>query len=1064
MRQSRLLLLLLLLLVCAGAAVAWLIAQGPGHDATGGAPLSDLPVNLDGAAPLSGCATPPDGESATNRETTPRTQPERPKTQPRPERPLKPDGAELGPEEWLIKGRIQFAEGLPLDTASTFAGGWHEVTINFLADGADGEVAGCAPAIEPDGRFREVFDAADLPFPLRDGNLPPGRWQVVCNLDGEVRNMWDLGEELTIEQLPGLVQPVISGRVIDFGDVTLGHAALFGETWLVTGRVVHSSGRAVANFDSIMLAVFSDGGRVAECYFKTDQQGRFTATLWDDEVLSAPPAQWDARLFNSDDGFWDSEGSSPHHIVVALPKPQVRGRVIDYGEIKVGGSLLEVEAEMEGIQPELLPDGRLQQSFWTEYAGRAAGLNVHDGYHDLDATVYPSPAKTTIWLPEGRYEYGGYLDGDGDYYPLVEGFVSVPDGQVVPLKLHFKRHRVIPLELHTSEGVDVSRATVIWQAVRGEDEFVCYEYLSGSPPFTVPVFPGLTTKVQVEADGFAPVEGSVTESDEKLVLKLEAVAAGVATLRIQVPELPEAIADLPEALLVVVRLDNGGTVYGVYAGSGEHVVPVPAAGAYKVTLAGGGNWGYPGGVLSGPVEVTVKVGDDVPVTLPAIGLPPWPFEAGGYVSNVRCAGRPISLDTDVLIGEGNGTVRASMSTGQEFSLSAPPVAIPDGDQRIPLEVPAPSEEGEQLAVSLELEARIEVRVTRQGKPVTSFQATADGADGFSASAGAMEGTVLLWAPPGATAVTMNLLGRSFTRRSVEVSRGTLARVDFTLDSVRVEFDLAGDDEDYYVDSSNDLPPPWRVYLLSDDTEQEMHDLWGDEAVLMNPGRYRIVPGYGDPGLAFELDISDGKDRVVNLPELPRLKLYSVRLKFDTSAFGDKWFDADISTCPASRLVKAAPYSSFSWTQTRAVPDGIELLDVPAGAELVVIGSIWLERGENEETWLLKPFRLKISGEGEVVNCTWVRGVPKGEAWWELQAYDVSLLPGLLFPLHNLDTLFPGRHELVFAGAGGVEVVREWIEVPADAESFDIPATLRATLEAKELLTPEQPNEMPLDEE
>ncbi|MCZ7607711.1 MAG: hypothetical protein M5U25_16935 [Planctomycetota bacterium] len=173
MRQSRLV-LILLLLVCAGAAVAWLIVQGPGHEAVGGGPLSDLPANLDHAAPLRGCA-PPDteGEPATNRETTPRMQPQGTRPEPRPQRPVKPDGTELGPEEWLIKGRILFAEGLPLDTATTFAGGWHEVTINFMPDGSDGEVTGCAPSIDPDGRFHDVYTESDLPFPLRDGAMPP---------------------------------------------------------------------------------------------------------------------------------------------------------------------------------------------------------------------------------------------------------------------------------------------------------------------------------------------------------------------------------------------------------------------------------------------------------------------------------------------------------------------------------------------------------------------------------------------------------------------------------------------------------------------------------------------------------------------------------------------------------------------------------------------------------------------------------------------------------------------------------------------------------------------------
>ncbi|MCB9933503.1 MAG: hypothetical protein H6841_08790 [Planctomycetes bacterium] len=1055
MRQSRLV-LFLLLLVCAGAVVAWLIVQGPGQEAGSAAPISDLPANLDGAAPLSGEAGRKD-KPATNREATPLEQPGDAKREPRPERPLKPDGTELGPEEWLVKGRVRFADGLPLDASLILQGEENGVAIYFRPDDAQaGHVWSFWPAMTGDCSFQEAYAVEDLPFPLRDGVVPPGRWQLTCPLEGNVRTMHDLGENLTIEQLPGLVTPTITGRVIDFGEVTLLHDILFGDQWLVTGRVVHSSGRAVANLGWLLLTVLDEDSMAAECYVATDAQGRFAGTFWNLAELAADPTAWNARLYPDENTYYQSEGSesrAARRIDVALPKPVVKGRVVDYGEIRVGGSLLEVEAVMEGLQPELLPDGRLRRSSWSEYPGRMGELYLGDGFNDMDVTIFPSPTKVTVWLPEGRYEYSGNLDGVGDYYPGVYGVVSVPDGQVVPLKLHFKRHRVIPLELQVPEGKQVSGATVRWEASNAEGEVVEQLTHMGSPLSAVPVFPGLTTRVRVESPGFAPVEGSVTDRDAKLVLKLEAVAAGVATLRIQVPELPEVIADRPEAFLSVVRLDNGGTVYGVNAGTGEHVVPVPAAGAYRVQLLGGGSWGYPGGVLSGPVEVTVKEGDDVPVTLPAIGPPPWPVQADGYVSNVRCAGRSISLETDVLIADGV-KVGVSITTGQDFSITAPPLAIADGDASIPLDVPAPSRPDEKLTVSLDLEARIDVRVTRQGKPVASFQATATGAGGFSSSAGAVEGTALLWAPPGTATVTANVLGRGFSR-GVEVKRSALARVDFELDAVRVEFDLGGDDERYAVDSSSEVPPPWRVYRLRDDSEEEIYDLWGDQVILMDPGRYRIVPGYGDPGLAQEIDISDGKDRVVNLPELPRMKLYSVRLKFDASALGDQWFNADISTCAVSRLARPDQYSWYNWVQTRALPDGIELLDVPADTELVVSGSIWLQRGDQEETWLLKPLRVKVSADGETINCTWVRGVPKGEEWWELQAFNVSLLPGLFLPLNEQDVLFPGRQELVFTGEDGKEAIREWVEVPAGTEEFNIPATLRAILEAKNLLAPRE---------
>src|SRR5690606_3843001 len=121
-------------------------------------------------------------------------------------------------------------------------------------------------------------------------------------------------------------------------------------------------------------------------------------------------------------------------------------------------------------------------------------------------------------------------------------------------------------------------------------------------------------------------------------------------------------------------------------------------------------------------------------------------------------------------------------------------------------------------------------------------------------------------------------------------------------------------------------------------------------------------------------------------------------------------------------------------------------------------------GDSTNTWLMKPLRIRVTADQQVASCSWTRSVPMAEEWWGLSAWNVSALQGLYIRVGDTQTLFPGRQELVFTDGAGKEVAREWIDVPADAESFSIPATLRATLEARELLAPIHPEEMPPDEE
>src|SRR5690606_2739396 len=115
---------------------------------------------------------------------------------------------------------------------------------------------------------------------------------------------------------------------------------------------------------------------------------------------------------------------------------------------------------VEGQTPELLPDGRLLRSNWVDYPGSSGTLDMWDGFFSANALIYPSPARTTLWVHAGRYEYYAEFWVEGFYYPVQSGIVSPRDGEVVVLKLKFPRYRMIPLEFEVPEGATVGSASV----------------------------------------------------------------------------------------------------------------------------------------------------------------------------------------------------------------------------------------------------------------------------------------------------------------------------------------------------------------------------------------------------------------------------------------------------------------------------------------------------------------------------------------------------------------------------------------------------------------------------
>ena len=1041
----------LLVLVCASALAVWYFLDLSGTQVHAPA-LTDSAANLDGSQPLEGkpagnetLKVPVDGFKHTDT-----TDPDA--------NPTKPEYSvtELGPDDWLLRGTITFSPEIPLDSARMFAGNDRFFSVFFQEDAEEDGAFEISPEAKPDGRFEYVIERDELEFVVDDDKLRPGRWQIVFDRSGEVLTLADVGDDVTLEQITGLVSPTATGHVIDFGSITLGHGQVFGDSWVVVGRIKHASGKPISLCSSPVLAIENRDEDVNEEYLATDEDGRFAIVLTSDSVPDNPQAWKTTLCASDDDSYLLSEGRKVR-TSVPLDRPAVRGRTVDYGEISVNGALIEIEAHMPGIEPVLTPEGKLARSLWNDYVGATASLYLGDSLLSRSTDLYPSPSRTVLWLPEGRYSYDARVN-EPNYWSACEGIVNAIDGQVTMLTLTFQKFEIIPVVFET-EGDLPQWVTAYWYIGEGEKVLASGSY-DGMPNMNIPVAPGATTFVNIHARGFKEVDAEATDSDERLLVPLTPWMTAVATLIVNAPALPEGYTDWPiPRLISVTRKDDGISIFYDWpepegdnkvrqqGGPTQAEVPVPAAGIYQVSVVGGSEYGYPGGVLSGLVEVTIVEGQTATVTLPPIAPPPWKIPASALTSKVTCAGNSISITSPVFTGQ-ESTEWTTLTTGQDISMDAPPVALPDGDQRREFSVEPPTKDSVRATVTLDLECRLEVHATRRGEAVHGFSITASGPSGASGQSTTVVvsdkgGVVQAWMPPGTVWVNCNI-GGSVAGKAVEITRGGVARLDFEFDSVRVEFQMAEIPDESY-DANTDIPPAWRVYRITESGRTEVESLWGPTVMLLSPARYVVVACYGEPVQTIEMDLSDGKDRVITLPELPSIQFVPVRLKFDVSVLGPDWSDADIEFATADQLTTPLEDMYFSWMGSRAMPDGLELIDVPLGADLVLTGTAY--HSGTDKTWVMKPLRIHVKGEGESYACTWVQGVERGETWWEHDFFSASSVNGLFIPVASLEALPPGRIEIVALDSTGKIVVREWVTVPdaAGEDGFEVPESLRAAM-------------------
>lgn len=1026
MRHTRMSVVLIVLLAAAGAAV-WLVMRDPAP------PPANAAFDNDAAAL--------DGEplDAQGRQRTDRSETDKPPRDPRPTR-TQDDPANAGNETketedessyWVLRGRIEFKESrFKLDRLmdpkemgvhAAFLGKQENESYDpFYLD----------MSFNDDWSFEARLPAATLP------DNPAGTWHVMPHSAG-ARSIHELEQDEDPSGLPGWVTPTITGRVIDFGTVVFTSEAVHNDDWFVTGRVIHSSGLPVALASELWLVFIESGEAFNEYVLSTDESGTFLTTMEPDELSELESLEF---LLSCGEQYWEAFVPSgvERRLSVLLSAPTVTGRVVDFGEIKVGGALIEVEARMEGVKPVLRSDGSLDVSAWGGYEGVSGTISLRNGENWLETALYPTPFKSTVWTPEGRYRWDAALH-DKPPWQRLSGVLDVYDGKVMPLLLEFKRMATITLTVETADGSEPDQEVDISWSIRDDNsKWLGGGHFQGLGKHPLPVMEGHTTQIHIAIPGYHEVNAVATSEVSELTIQLQPTGRKPVTWRIVLPELPDGIP----GTLVIVDPDGAGHAAPTLTYP-ETVMRLHFAGDCKVELRGGGMRGYPDNLLSGPVKVTVAEGDDVRVELPAIEPPPWGVSATGIKNQITCGGMSVTTGGGWL-GDAGYEYQHEWTTGSTITPAAPVNALKDGDETIALELKPPGQAGAPAVLIGDLEARVEVSVWRRGVQI-DFQAIG-WSDHRQMICESVDGVARLWLPPGTARVTVRFEG-AVLQKSVTVQRGQTKQLHFDSEHVRLELVVPEDGNREKLSDIYELPPAWRITSLEDDAPRIHNDIYADTVLMLPPGRYRLVSCYGEPIHTIDLDLSDGADRRVELPELRGFAVAEVRLKFNHEHVGDLGsFEAAFTTMTIAQTMEDW---YFDWVAMRLVPDGIVLAGLPVGVELIIACNAW-----NDNALMIAPIRVKLPPEGASFDVEWVRTVKLHDHWHHDDLRCTSLVPGALLPIWMLE--FPGRHEVTLF-QDGKPVHKSWVDVPAEVpeSGLPLPADLRAVLVDLDLVPAEE---------
>lgn len=1046
MKQRALLLCLVLVLIVGGVA-AWMLLTrtepAPANQFIADAPSSApedqrTPVQTPRGQPVLDRPDAPDiAGGQTDTPTIPGPQPEEPIAPP-------PDG-------WLVRGRVVSLKVDGVELLGRMFTNELPVGICYRVFGGDDDsVYWLDLTLSANGSFRDTLDFDQLPK-----DQVGGAWFFAGgSVGGDTPlDQKDLAPETAA--IAGLVKPTIRDQVIDLGNLSLEVGNSLQDVFLLVGRLLGPGDRPLASTQTFEIGADAQDEHWLSVDARPNREGRFASALeYDFDDPEAEPLanmHWWLALGSGDDFPWGMRMAGEFAESLGrlkLPSPARTGGVLDFGDIRMEGALIELLVEVEGRTPAPQPgDHLLDEDF--EFA---CFINLEAGDNNFNTGLVPGVMVRLI-VPEGRYTWLVELHDPEVVCAPLDGMVAARQGEVARVHAVLKPVPLIPVTVMDPAGNVLKDAQVYWEIEYRPDDWVSGDAVKGN---LVPMLPGKTTTVGASHPRFDGTEVEAPAGSTKVTVVFLEAAVGLGHISVKLPRLPKEFG-LPkiEARLLI---DERALEDCELLTDSQALIDAQSwePGTYRLRLRISGYYGYPDGVLSEITGIQLKDGDNLELEFPAIAAPPWAVPVGECVTRLTVGGEPASLygswvyDTDERrdwIEDGETVLSAKGAKDGDIGSGRIPQALKAGAHQYPLQIRMPTEAWGSATVQLEMPVCVSVRIKRRGTPVESFTAQIETEEGGS-KVQARGGVARLWCPPGKADLYYKMGGQTRPWREVVVT-DTVSEILIELNEVQVVFKRHDDDDTNWTIATADAP-------------HETDWIETGSPMLLDARKYLIRPPRAqDQSAAFELDLTDGKDREIELPRVEPHRLVDIRIAMseaDWKGFSNAgfwyWQPVDGFDQPLAR--------EFQYSQedlaSRALPDALVLRGVPWGRTILLKGGMYRRADDGSmQLWFLQPCQFVASDENNVTP-VWRKGVRLHDEWGDLEIRSASEFAGYwVDPSYDLQ-LPPGRHEIIVLGPDEKEAARATIDVPADATEFRIPAELRRRLEAAELLEPESEDE------
>lgn len=850
------------------------------------------------------------------------------------------EGAKVDtPVEWRIHLKVELENSLSLPglrcTQSRFSLCYgDDVTAAFDSD---------VGALEPTDGWKWEDDAPP------DDDYLAHAWNINLHLT----LAWAGGDAHLNRQYDGLVSEPGPAHTLTFR-LKVTTTELADDYLVIRGRLVHSSGReldrASINFIPPMQwiedksGVTGDNGEFA---FRL-RAGHFGVTIWSDEAdrrpVFDPHDEADYELLAALTWALSVYDESPDPDCIKGLKAKREGKVFDFGDIEIGGAILFVDYD----QPK---------------QGDSVAFHVDSGDFSESAHGEVKSLPFRLLMPAGVYAWKAEAEWwvVEDQSPVARGTFDADEGGVVRLKLKRPEIRFVELLIEDANG-PVDGATLDMNGLRtrfgeGRSSGV---HVIGTPYRLLRNWLGEPTFRFSSLQDLGPADVQIREDVDTLTIKLDGRTKGLLGF---VPRIDRSgIRDLSPKLTPAYfcRHEDGHAGWfnsgrdSGYIGRIGAAILLDAPGRWEVSVYGGLKWGYPGGLISGPVSVVVRDREFVDLDFPKPVPPPWK-QARAVRITITCGGEPFDgFMPKVLLHNGQIANQLLLTVYKGDYCVAGPVAVVFGNQQLPLEqsldTPGLLEFTADLPPSLLVKAP-------EGKGWPDRQrlcVLVTGAAGWQLERGLrgaeLADGVLCGAPPGPATVKLIAGGTRYydgfelANAEVHVAADKTTQVDLKPACGEVTFRLTNQDG-----SPRDGDATgWRVLQLStgkwiwvdtDTTSTVLLPLGSFRALIAHDGWYAHVD-FEVTGTAQTVDLKmpdavDAGRVCVSLPP-----------DFQPGEYCRCWYapcDA-VAVAEPLRMQRAEGegYTGWPWDQVtgRQVKEGMLLSDLPVGVELCLC--VWNE--------------------------------------------------------------------------------------------------------------------------